>query len=67
MSLCYGKTETVGKMGSLNTTSHSATEISPFEVWYGRPPPPILNYEREMCAINEVDQQMRACDEMLDL
>lgn len=39
--------------------------MTPFEVLYGHPPPPILRYEHGLTAVSEVDTQLKERNVML--
>jgi hypothetical protein len=48
-----------------NTSFHTALRATPFEVVYGRPPPPILPYMAGSAKTEAADALLRSCDEML--
>lgn len=48
-----------------NTSSHSATKSTPFEVIYGQTPPSLLTYIPGTTNLEAVDQALQARDEML--
>lgn len=48
-----------------NTTYHSSIGMTPFQALYGRLPPTIPHYVEGTTAVNEVDQQLTAQDELL--
>ena len=50
-----------------NTSYHTATRTTPFEVVYGRAPIIVHNYEHGATAVVEVDQSLKERDEMLKL
>lgn len=49
-----------------NTTYHGATRITPFKALYGRDPPQLLRWTGQNTRFQEVDQQLRARDLLLD-
>jgi len=48
-----------------NTSFHTALRMTPFEVVYGRPPPPILPYRQGSARTDAVDSLLRDRDELL--
>ena len=48
-----------------NTSFHTALRATPFEVVYGRPPPPILSYQPGTARTEAADAILRSRDEML--
>ena len=48
-----------------NTSYHSALRATPFEVVYGRPPPPILPVDPETARTEVAGDLIRTRDEML--
>jgi hypothetical protein len=48
-----------------NTSIHTALRATPFEVVYGRPPPPILPYKPGTARTDAADDLLRSCDEIL--
>jgi hypothetical protein len=48
-----------------NTSYHSALRATPFEVVYGRPPPPILPVDPAMARMEAAGELLRTRDEML--
>ena len=50
-----------------NTSYHTATRVTPFEVVYGRAPATVHNYEHGATAVAQVDQSLKERDEMLKL
>jgi hypothetical protein len=48
-----------------NTSFHTALRATPFEVVYGRPPPPILPYTAGSAKTEAADALLRSRDEML--
>jgi hypothetical protein len=48
-----------------NTSFHTALRATPFEVVYGRPPPPILPYTVGSAKTEAADALLHSCDEML--
>jgi hypothetical protein len=49
-----------------NTSFHTALRATPFEVVYGRPPPPILPYTVGSAKTEAADALLRSRDEMLE-
>nr|AEV42261.1 hypothetical protein [Beta vulgaris] len=49
-----------------NTFKHSATNFTPFEVVYGRPPPPLYRYKRNSTAVAALEDQLLVRDAVLD-
>lgn len=52
---------------SYNIAVHAASNMTPFEVIYGRPPSAVLPYIVALATVDEVDTQLRDCDAMLEL
>lgn len=52
-------------LNSYNTAFHTSTHLTPFEIVYGRPPPPILSYVADMTVVAEVDGQLQYRDTLL--
>lgn len=50
---------------SYNTNFHVATNMTPFDIVYGRPPPAVLPYVADSATVSEVDTQLRDRDVML--
>lgn len=50
---------------SYNTTHHTSTQVTPFEVVYGRPPPPLLQYEKGSSLVHEIDRLLHVQDTMI--
>jgi len=50
---------------SYNTSVHTATKLSPFEVVYGVPPPSLLSYVPGTTKIQAVDDLLRSRSELL--
>lgn len=50
---------------SYNTSYHTTTHLTPFEVVYGRAPPALLPYTRDSSKVADVDTQLMARDNML--
>ncbi|XP_022848903.1 uncharacterized protein LOC111371244 [Olea europaea var. sylvestris] len=50
-----------------NTSFHTATKHTPFQIVYGRDPPPILPFEKGSTAVSTVEQQLLARDEVLQV
>ena len=48
-----------------NTSFHTALRATPFEVVYGRPPPPILPYQLGSARTDTADALLRSRDEVL--
>ncbi|CAA0830135.1 Unknown protein, partial [Striga hermonthica] len=48
-----------------NTTYHSSTKATPFELVYGRKPPTIVSYSMGSAVNDEVDRELVECDLML--
>ncbi|KAK8916726.1 hypothetical protein KSP39_PZI022713 [Platanthera zijinensis] len=48
-----------------NTSYHSASKLTPFEVVYGRPPPTLSSYEPGSTAVAAVDRALRDRDRTL--
>ena len=48
-----------------NTTYHSSTGMTPFQILYGRPPPTIPHYNEGFCPIQEVDKTLASRDAVL--
>ncbi|KAK8919251.1 hypothetical protein KSP39_PZI022114 [Platanthera zijinensis] len=48
-----------------NTSYHSASKLTPFEVVYGRPPPSLSSYESGSTAVAAVDRALRDRDRTL--
>ena len=48
-----------------NTSFHTALRATPFEVVYGRPPPPLLPYTHGTTRTDAVDGLLRSWDEVL--
>jgi hypothetical protein len=48
-----------------NTSFHTALRATPFEVVYGRPPPPILPYKPGTARTEDADALLRSRDDML--
>jgi hypothetical protein len=48
-----------------NTSFYTALRTTPFEVVYGRPPPPILPYKVGSAKTEAADALLRSCNEML--
>ncbi|XP_024976277.1 uncharacterized protein LOC112514178 [Cynara cardunculus var. scolymus] len=51
---------------SYNTSFHTALKVSPFKVFYGRDPPPLLHYKANSSRVQSVDQELTDREEMLD-
>lgn len=49
-----------------NTSTHSATKFSPFEVVYGRPPPKVVRFAGGSTAVASLEQQLSERDAVLD-
>lgn len=49
-----------------NTTFHSSTKTTPFWAVYGRDPPPLIRYGSQSTAVQSVEQQLQARDNVLD-
>ncbi|CAL2271884.1 unnamed protein product [Prunus armeniaca] len=52
---------------SYNTTYHTSTKLTPFEVVYGQPPPMVTPYEPSTTRFANVDRSLAARDKMLTL
>lgn len=50
---------------SYNTSTHSSTKISPFEVVYGLPPPNLLSYVLGITNVQAMDVLLRTRDDIL--
>lgn len=48
-----------------NTSFHTATKHTPFQIVYGRAPPPILPFEKGSTVVSSVEQALVARDEVL--
>lgn len=48
-----------------NTSFHTTTKHTPFQIVYGREPPPILAFEKRMIVNSSVEQLLRDRDEVL--
>jgi hypothetical protein len=48
-----------------NSSYHTALKATPFEVVYGRAPPPLFPYQAGMSRVVAVDHQLRDRDEFL--
>jgi hypothetical protein len=49
-----------------NTSFHTALRATPFEVVYGRPPPPLIPYRQGAAQTAEADALLRTRDEILE-
>lgn len=49
-----------------NTSCHTSTKRSPFEVVYGREPPPLVRFTDGSTTVASVDEQLRERDAILD-
>lgn len=49
-----------------NTSTHSSTKHSPFEVVYGRPPPKLIRFTEGSTALASLEQQLQERDAVLD-
>ena len=50
---------------SFNTSFHSSTGMTPFEIIYGRPPPTLLGYDHGVSPVASVDSLMKDRDRIL--
>jgi hypothetical protein len=50
-----------------NTSTHTSTKLSPFEVVYGQPPPRLLPYEPGATRVHTVDEELKSRDYILAL
>ena len=50
-----------------NTSYHLSTQITPFKVVYGRPPPTYVSYIPDESSVAVVDQSLRERDAMIHL
>ncbi|KAI0500090.1 hypothetical protein KFK09_018298 [Dendrobium nobile] len=48
-----------------NTSSHSATKMTPFKVLYGRDPPHLVHYSHQSTPVSAVDQHLKERDQVL--
>ena len=55
----------LGAEWSYNTSCHSGTGVTPFEIIYGRKPPAIPEYLGGTSSVKEVDEMLRQRDEVL--
>lgn len=42
-----------------NTTFHASTKAAPFQLVFGRPPPPLVSYRDRKSSNNEVEQMLK--------
>lgn len=49
-----------------NTSLHSSTKKTPFEIVYGRSPPTLLSYVPRTTKVEAVDQELRARDQVIE-
>lgn len=71
--ICIGLQEHIQNNGQdgflgfwFNTTYHGSTKIAPFKALYGQDPPSLLRFTEEISAVEEVNQQLAACNIILD-
>jgi hypothetical protein len=50
-----------------NTSYHSALRTTPFDVVYGRPPPPLLPHQEGVAQTDAVDAMLRDRDAFLEV
>lgn len=50
-----------------NTTFHASTGMTPFKALYGREPPPLVRYDIGTTPVLELDEQLAARDEILQV
>lgn len=56
----------IGSHGRYNTTFHAAIKTTPFQVVFGREPPPLISYGDRRTPNNTLDQQLIERDRVLE-